>query len=90
MFNNTVYNRSEVKSIDNSVVVHELELALTEANRYFMKKKSKAKIRNQYIQVPYLTRNTIWKGDKNAEESQELSFFPADDHKATGIREDSI
>ena len=39
MFNNTVYNRSEVKSIDNSVVVHELELALTEANRYFMKKR---------------------------------------------------
>ena len=90
MFNNTVYNRSEVKSIYNSVVVHELEIALTEANRYFMKKKSKATIRNQYIQVPYLTRNTIWKGDKNAEESQELSFFPADDHKATMIREDSI
>ena len=46
-------------------------------------------IRNRYNQVPYLTKNTIWESDKNtrkhhAQESQEVSPFHADDHKAIG------
>ena len=40
----------------------------------------KAKIRNQYNQVPQLTRDTIWESDKNTikhntQEIQEVSHF---------------
>ena len=53
------------------------------------------KIRNRYIQVPYMTQNTRWESDKNTrkhntQESQEVSPFPAKDHKAARIRQDSI
>ena len=46
----------------------------------------KAKIRNQYNQVPYLTQDITWESDKNIRElhiqaSQEVSPFPAGDHK---------
>ena len=53
----------------------------------FVVKVSKgAKIRNQYNQVPHLTQDTNGKV-KNSQldttnESQEVSPFPADDHKA--------
>ena len=40
------------------------------------------KIRNQYNQVPQLTQNTAGESDKNTNESQEVSPFPAGDHKA--------
>ena len=48
---------------------------------------SKAKIRNRHNQIPYLTRNTIWKRDKttrnhNVQKSQEVSPFPTNDYKA--------
>ena len=45
-----------------------------------------AKIRNRYNQVPHLTQDTKWESDKLTEdttnESQEVSPFPAGDHKA--------
>ena len=51
-----------------------------------MKVESKAKIRNRYNKDPYLTWNTIWESDRNTrkhntQESQEVSPFPAGDHK---------
>ena len=45
-----------------------------------------AKIRNRYNQVPHLTQDTNGESDKLTEdttnESQEVSPFPAGDHKA--------
>ena len=57
--------------------------------------KIKAKIRNRYNQVSQLTRETIWKSDKtirklDTQESQEVSPFPAGDHKAARNRQESI
>ena len=54
-----------------------------------------AKIRNRYNQVPHLTQETIWVSDKNTrkrhtQESQEISPFPACDHKAARNRQNSI
>ena len=48
----------------------------------------KAENQNWYNQVPHLTKDTIWETDKNTskhhiQESQEVSPFPAGDHKAT-------
>ena len=40
-----------------------------------------AKIRNQYNQVPQLTQDTTWESDKSTIKSQEVSPFPAGDHK---------
>ena len=58
-------------------------------------KKKKAMIRKRYNQVPHLTRDTIWESDQNTrnhhtQESQEVSPFPAGDHKAAWNRQDSI
>ena len=52
-----------------------------------MKVKKKVKTRNRQNQEPHLTLNTLWKHDKNTQkhhikESQEVSIFIADDHKA--------
>ena len=42
-----------------------------------------AKIRNRYNQVPHLTQDTNGKVTKSQlDESQEVSAFPAGDHKA--------
>ena len=45
-----------------------------------------AKIRNRYNQVPHLTQDTNWKVTNlqldTTNESQEVSPFPAGDHKA--------
>ena len=45
-----------------------------------------AKVRNRYNQVPYLTQDTNGKVTNSqldtTNESQEVSPFPADDHKA--------
>ena len=42
------------------------------------------KIRNRYNQVPHLTHDTTWESDKNKikHHKQEVSPFPAGDHKA--------
>ena len=52
-----------------------------------------AKIRKRYNQVPHLTQDTIWKSNKNTinitNKSQEVSPFPAGDHKAAMNRHES-
>ena len=60
-----------------------------------IKVRKKAKIRNEYNQVPHLTQDTTWESDKNTrkhliQESQEVSPFPAGDHKAATNRQDSM
>ena len=54
--------------------------------------RKEANIRNRYNQVPYLTQNTTWESDKNTikHHKQELSPFPAGDHKAAMNRRESI
>ena len=46
-------------------------------------------------QVPHLSQDTTWDSDKNTskhhiQESQELSHFPAGDHKAAMNRQESM
>ena len=50
-----------------------------------MKVRKKAKIRNQYNQVPHLTQDMVWENDKytrkhHIQESQAVSPFPVGDH----------
>ena len=57
--------------------------------------RKKANIRNRYNQVPQLTQNTKLENDKNTrkhhtQESEEVSSFPAGDHKAAMNRHDSM
>ena len=44
----------------------------------------KAKIRNRYNQVPYLTQDAVWESDNShtGESRNQLFNFPAGDHKA--------
>ena len=55
-----------------------------------MKVRKRAKIRNRYKQVPHLTQDTNGKVTNSqldtTSESQEVSPFPAGDHKAQIIR----
>ena len=51
-------------------------------------------MKNRYNQVPHLTQDTIWESGKNrnnhhTQESQEVSHFPAVDHKAARNNQDS-
>ena len=60
-----------------------------------IKVRKKAKIRNQYNQAPLLNQDTAWESGKNTinpqiQESQEVSQFPAGDHKAAMNRQESI
>ena len=60
---------------------------LTHCYRYDCKVSKDAKIRNRYNQVPHLTQDMgKWESDKltvdTTNESQEVSPFPAGDHKA--------
>ena len=53
------------------------------------------KIRNRYNQVPHLTQVTTQESDKNTikhhiQETQEVSPFPADDHKAAMNRQENM
>ena len=59
------------------------------------KVRKKANIRNRYIQVLQVTRDTIWESDKNTrkhhtQENRGISPFQAGDHKAARNRQDSI
>ena len=59
------------------------------------KVRKKKKIRNRYNQVPHLTQDTVWESDKNVRKhhiqgSQEISPFPAGDHKAARHRQDNM
>ena len=51
----------------------------------FFKVRKTAKIRKRYNQVPHLTKDTTWESNKKSinitNMSQELSSFPAGDHK---------
>ena len=55
-------------------------------NKLYLKVSKGAKIRNQYNQVPHLTQDTNGKVTNSqldaTYESQDLSRFPAGDHKA--------
>ena len=57
-----------------------------EVNKPHLKVSKDAKIRNQYNQVPHLTQDTYGKVTNSqldaTNESQEVSPFPAGDHKA--------
>ena len=59
-----------------------------------LKVRKAAKIRNRYNQVPHLTPVTTWESDKNTirhqNKSQEVSPFPAGDHKAAMNRRESM
>ena len=52
-----------------------------------------AKIRKRYNQVPQLNQDTTWESNKNTinitNKSQEVSPFPAGDHKAAMNRRES-
>ena len=60
----------------------------------FFKVRKTAKIRKRYNQVPHLTKNTTWESNKNTiniiNKSQEVSPFPAGDHKAAMNRQESM
>ena len=60
---------------------------------YKIRKKAKIKIRHN--QESHMTQNTTWKNDKNirkhhTQKSQEVSPFPAGDHKAAKNRQESM
>ena len=58
---------------------------LTRTATHQIKESKGAKIGNRYNQVPHLTQDTKWESDKltvdTTNESQEVSPFPAGDHK---------
>ena len=61
---------------------------------FIFKIRKKAKIRNQYNQTPRLTQDTICVCDKytikhHIQESQDVSPFPAGDHKAAMNRQEN-
>ena len=64
-------------------------------DEYFISKaKKKARIRSDTIKYPHFTRDPIWESDKNSrrhytQEIQEVSRFPAGDHKAARKRQDA-
>ena len=53
-----------------------------------------AKIRNEYNQVPHLTKDTVWESNMPqldiTNKSQEVSLFPAGDQKAAMNRRQSM
>ena len=63
-------------------------------NCVFLKVRKMANIRKRYNQVPHLTLGTTWESNKNTinitTKSQEVSSFPAGDHKAAMNRSESM
>ena len=64
-------------------------------NSFITKVNKKAKIRYRYNRASHLNQDTTWESDKNArkhqiQESQEVSAFPAGDHKAAINRQESM
>ena len=56
--------------------------------------RKKAKIRNRYNQAPHLSQDTTWESNKytikhHTQESQEVSPFPAGDHRAKINRQEN-
>ena len=67
------------------------------STKILIKVRKKAKIRNQYNQVPHLAQDTTWESDKNTrkhhiQQSQEVSPPPPPpgDHKAAMNRQESM
>ena len=62
----------------------------TNLNSSSVKVSKGARIRNRYNQVPHLTQDTKWKVTNShldtTNESQEISPFPAGDHKAHTVK----
>ena len=74
----------------NTIII---ALTSTRCRHLDLKVRKNANIRNPYNQIPHLSQDTIWKSDKNTinhpiQESQEVSSFPAGDHKATRNRQE--
>ena len=63
-------------------------------NTPYSKVRKVAKIRNRYNQVPHMTQDTTWESDKtqlnNTNNSQDVSPFPAGDHKVAVNRRESM
>ena len=62
---------------------------------HIFKVRKEGKIRNRYNQAPHLTQDPTWESDKNTikhhmQESQDVSPFPAGDHKAAMNRQESM
>ena len=62
---------------------------------YLLNVRKKAKIKNQYNQVPHLTQDTTWEIEKNTRKhhlqvSQDVSPFPAGEYRAAMYRHDSM
>ena len=60
-----------------------------------MKVRRKEKIRNQYNQVPHLTKDIVWESDRitrkhHIQESQEVSPFTTGDNKTARNRHGSM
>ena len=63
-------------------------------NDVVQKVRKTAKIRKRYNQVPHLTQDSTWESNKNTikitNKSQEVSPFPAGDHRAAMNRRESM
>ena len=64
-------------------------------NSFDTKLSKKVKIRYRYNEASHLTQDTTWESDKNTrkhhiQEGQEVSPFPAGDHKAAMNRQESM
>ena len=101
MFLTYKYSPSEVHKVQFMMLIRYIKSGYTRNKRYetdvssYIQVRKVAKIRNRYNQVPHLTQDTTWGGDKKAQEnatnkSQEVSPFSASDHKAAMNRHESI
>ena len=73
-----------------NVITNKVFKKVKSSNSALVKVSKGAKIRNQYNQVPHLTQDTNGKVTNSqldtTNESQEVSAFPAGDHRAHIIR----
>ena len=85
------YSVSKVRSSTDSAPIMapfpKINVLSLKSRARSLKVKKKAKTRNQFNQVPNLTRVTIWESGKHTrkyhtQEWQEVSHLPAGDHKA--------
>ena len=71
-----------------------MEFVINVKSLKIVKVSKTTKIRKRYNQIPHLTQYTTWESNKNTinitNKSQEVSPFPAGDHKATTNRRESM
>ena len=60
----------EYQNLTNWLIYCFLPGSFTKPGIFLVKVSKKAKIRNQYNQVPHLTQDTSWESDKNARKHQ--------------------